>query len=89
MEEAARIRQVLVDGLEIGSVALIYEPSVRAPFLAGAADVPLEQLEMDSLARMELCIAIEVETGVALTPDDLAAYATLGDLARHIERSAA
>lgn len=89
MQRQAKIRQVLVDALEIGSVALIYDPTVRAPFLAGDGDVTLDRLDMDSLARMELCIAVEVETGVSLTPEDLDAHATLGDLARHIERQAA
>lgn len=39
---------------------------------------------MDSLARMELCIAIEVETGVSLTPDDLDSFRSLGALARRV-----
>ena len=62
--EQERIRQVVVDALEIGSVSLIYDPAIRGPFLSGEGDVPLERLDMDSLARMELCIAVEVETGV-------------------------
>ncbi|BBK34873.1 phosphopantetheine binding protein [Stella humosa] len=87
MDEQA-IRRVLVDALEIGGVAAIHEPAIRDPFLAGTADITLERLEMDSLAKMELCIAVEVETGVSLTPDDLLAYATLGQLVQQIGRQA-
>ncbi|MGE0717817.1 MAG: acyl carrier protein [Alphaproteobacteria bacterium] len=78
------IRRVLVEALEIGAVAAIHRPELREPFLAGEGDVELAGLDMDSLARMELCIAIEVETGVSLTPDELDGFATLGDLARQI-----
>ncbi|BBK39919.1 hypothetical protein STAQ_49970 [Allostella sp. ATCC 35155] len=82
--EIERVRQILVDALEIGSVAAIYEPAIRGPFLSGEDDLSFDRLDMDSLARMELCIAIEVETGVSLTPDDLDSFRSLGALARRV-----
>lgn len=79
------IRQSMVDGLDAGGVAKLGDRRLRAAFLAGECDVTLAELDMDSLARMELCIAIELGTGVSLAPEELDAYATLGALARDVE----
>jgi acyl carrier protein len=80
------IRQAIVDGLEAGGVGEIRRSGAREPFLAGESDVTLEELEMDSLARMELCIAIELATGVSLAPEELDRYATLVALAEDVAK---
>lgn len=81
------IRVILADGLHAGAVSAFRAPDRLAQFLSGEIDHDLAGLGMDSLARMELCIAIEVGTGLSLAPEDLAKFATLGDLARSIARS--
>jgi len=83
MDEPA-IRAILADGLEQGAVSAINLARTRAAWLAGHEDLPFDALEMDSLARMELCIAIEVGLGIALAPADLDRYRSLGDLARDL-----
>lgn len=83
--DARTIRQAIVDGLEAGGVGLIGEKRTRDAFLAGGADLTQAELGMDSLARMELCIAIELSTGISLVPEELGRYRTLGELAREIE----
>ena len=65
------IRQILADGLEAGAVHQVNDVSTREAFLAGTRDLTFEELEMDSLAKMELCIAIEVNAGVSIVPDEL------------------
>ena len=84
--DARVIRQAIVDGLEAGGVGQIHRAATRDPFLAGASDLTLDELEMDSLARMELCIAIEVATGVSLAPEELDRYATLVALAEDVSK---
>jgi hypothetical protein len=86
MDERA-IRVILADGLEAGAVGALRESGPLAKFLAGEIDFDLAALGMDSLARMELCIAIEVGTGQSLAPEELVQFKTLGDLVRAIARS--
>jgi len=85
MDEPA-IRAILADGLEQGAVSAINRARTRAAWLAGTEDLPFAGLDMDSLARMELCIAIEVGTGIALAPADLDRYQSIGELARDLAR---
>lgn len=82
--DARTIRQAMVDGLEAGAVVRIGHRDTRSSFLAGEIDIPLAELEMDSLARMELCIAIELGTGVSLAPEELDRYPTLDALVRDV-----
>lgn len=84
--DEARIRAILADGLEQGAVGAILHAPTRAAWFAGTEDLAFEALGMDSLARMELCIAIEVGVGVALAPADLDRYRSVGDLARDLVR---
>ena len=45
-------------------------------------DVGLDELELDSLVAMELCIELETSTGVRLDLDDLAANQSIDRIAR-------
>lgn len=56
-------------------------PDLTARVTAGGGDVRLGDLRLDSLGVMEFCIAIELETGAELTPDLLAGFDTLADVA--------
>ena len=85
MDEHA-VRATLVEGLDAGSVYQIYPPATRAAFIAGEIDLSFADLAMDSLALIELCMAIEVGTGISLAPDDLGSYASLGALATAVAR---
>lgn len=66
-----QVRRMLVEALEYSSVFAMREKNLTDGFLNGAAEVPLDELDMDSLAEMELCIAIEVNAGVSVVPDRL------------------
>jgi acyl carrier protein len=78
--DVRRIREAVVDGLEAGGVGRAGDGRFRAPFVDGALDATLAELELDSLARMEVCIAIEVATGLSLAPEELQRYRTLREL---------
>jgi acyl carrier protein len=75
----------LIEGLEAGAVARRAGRDFRGPFLDGTLDATFAELELDSLARMELCIAIEVALGVSLAPEELERYPTLDALVADIE----
>lgn len=83
------IRQMLVDAMLSASVFGVRDNGWTDAFLAGTRDVAIGDLEMDSLGAMELCIAVEVNTGVEIVPDELATMATLGALVVAIHRDLA
>ncbi len=76
----AEIRQVISDALVYAAVPLFAESAEQSDFVAGRRDVRLDEFEIDSLATMELCIAIELNLGVEIVPGDLTEIATLGDI---------
>ena len=86
MLAARAIRAVLVAGLEAGGIWQVNRVDIRDRFLAGELDLKFPELDMDSLAKMELCIAIEVGTGVSLAPEELDRHDSLGALVAEIER---
>lgn len=83
------IRQTIVDALAYAN-ALEDMPRARLDaFVAGQDALPLTDLTLDSLARMELLIALEVEHGVSISPEALAGFASLEAVAAHIATTAA
>lgn len=80
------IRQMLVDAMLSASIFGVRDNGWTDAFLAGTRDILISDLEMDSLGAMELCIAVEVNTGVEIVPDDLASMATLETLVAAIHR---
>ncbi|WP_055049358.1 acyl carrier protein [Devosia sp. A16] len=83
------IRQMLVDAMLGASVFGLRDNGWTDEFVAGTRDVAMGDLEMDSLGAMELCIAVEVNTGVEIVPDQLATMPTLGTLVGAIQRDIA
>lgn len=75
-----QVRAVVVEALEYSNVIALRNKQLADGFLAGSDDVPIGLLEMDSLAEMEVCIAIEVHTGVSIVPEQLRRAGSLGRL---------
>jgi len=76
-----QVREMLVEALEYASVIALRDKNLGAGFLAGTSEVRIDALDMDSLAEMELCIAIEVNAGVSIVPERLRRIGTLDRLA--------
>lgn len=71
------VRELIVDTLVFAGAV---ESMGREATLANLQD--LEELDLDSLAVMELCVGIEAATGVALAPEDIAAHSAIDALIR-------
>lgn len=78
--DARTVREALIEGLEAGGITQASQVRFRTPFLDGSLDATFAELELDSLARMELCIAIEVALGISLAPEELQRYRSLDAL---------
>jgi len=59
-------------------------PSLIAAFENGDADIRLRDIAMDSLARMELLIALELEHGLIITPKEFSERGSLGKIAARL-----
>ena len=80
-----QIRAMLVEALEYASVIALRDKNLTEAFLSGTSEVAIDVLDMDSLAEMELCIAIEVNAGVSIVPERLRKIGTLGRLVALIQ----
>lgn len=74
-----RVRGSLASALRsVGSIRS--RPGVLAAIERSERDVRLSELGLDSLARMELLVMLEVEYDLVLTPEELRAFDSIGDL---------
>ncbi len=53
-------------------------------FINNQLDIELDQLDIDSLSSMEICIGIELELGISITPTQLSRLKTLKSVERKI-----
>ena len=69
--QSDEIRRIVVEALTHANAIGIEDHPDREAFLAGRADISLQDLEIDSLAAMEFCIYLELNCGIEITPDEL------------------
>lgn len=84
--DARAIREAMAEGLEAGGVTVLSRIGQRRAFVDGERDYTLAELGMDSLAKMELCIAIEIGTGISMAPEEVDRYASLGAIVGEVVR---
>jgi acyl carrier protein len=63
-------------------ISTISGERVDSSVFSDHTDVPLPSLSIDSLSAMQLCIELENEFGWSITPAELIAFESLGDLER-------
>jgi acyl carrier protein len=65
------VRKILLTAVQAGRHGVPAELSIAKAIEEGSAELKLEQLEFDSLAWMEFCISVELQSGLELTPVDI------------------
>jgi len=83
---SADSKKFVLNALERANILGIRKHPKRADFLDGKSDIDFSELEMDSLARMELCIYIEVAKGIEIAPDQFDEIRSLARLAEILEK---
>jgi hypothetical protein len=78
------LRQMLVDAIDESTIVGLRSSGLMVGFLNGTTDIPFEALEMDSMGAMELCIAVEINTGVEIVPAELLELGSLGAVVKSI-----
>lgn len=81
------IRKVIADALVYAAVPGFRGSPRQQDFVAGGTDIQLVDLDIDSLAAMELCIAIESNVGASILPQDLAKIGSLNKLVQRIREA--
>ena len=76
---------ILIAAVTAARAGFAPEEDLAAAILRGGATVRLADLNYDSLAWMEFCISVELNTGVELTPDHLVQCESLADVSALIE----
>lgn len=84
--KAPDLRALLVDALEAGHVLALREGDLRQTILSGARDIPLHELDIDSLAEMEICMSLELATGVSLVPEQLKGLGSINSILAELQR---
>ena len=74
------IRGAIVSGLAQARAILFRDAEITDQFLAAEADMRFEDMQLDSLSIMELCISIEVDTGVSILPEEMVQIESLEQL---------
>jgi len=77
----ADVMTTLRQALEAGCFGHSLPAELDARLMNGELELPLERLGFDSLAWMEFCISVELNTGRELTPVMVTEMALLSDVA--------
>lgn len=72
-------REHIIDAFEAANVSYSRGTDYRDDIESGM-DITLDAFNIDSLALMEICIAIEVNVGTTITPDELSSMQYLNEL---------
>ena len=68
---ADRIRDIFLGAISAARNGVSLEPSITQAITKGDRQLRVDQLEFDSLAWMEFCISVELQSGQELTPVDV------------------
>ncbi len=85
---SAEARAQILSAIDFASGALNKEHIARKLAKPGA-DIEFSELDLDSLAAMEVCLEIEDKTGIEIDLADLARYPSLNALAEFMAGKAA
>ena len=81
LEEIRSVISIALEDAEVGEG--LTDSRLRA-FEEGVADIVLEEIELDSLARLDLLVALEMEFGVVITPQAFLEFQSLVDVATYV-----
>ena len=68
---ADKVREVLLVAVRAGRHGTAIPPPLAQAIAEGSPALTTDQLDFDSLAWMEFCISVELQSGQELTPADV------------------
>lgn len=85
MTTPAHIRETIAEALQDADALGEVGAELLQDFEDGAADIPFTKLGLDSLARMELLVALETEHNTVVLPSTFAGFSSLEDIVAHVD----
>lgn len=82
--DAARLRALVAEAVRANPVVTVSDPALFAQLADPSADCSFDELGFDSLARMELCIWMQVEAGLEVTEAEVLDHPSVRRLAAHL-----
>jgi polyketide synthase 7 len=82
--DAAALRALLAEGVRQNPIAVVSDSALLARLADPAADCAFDELGFDSLARMELCIWLQIEAGLEVTEGEVLDHPSVAALAAHL-----
>jgi hypothetical protein len=67
-----QIRDMMLVAIGAARYGVAPAPAIADAVVAGDRTMKIDQLKFDSLAWMEFCISVELQSGQELTPADIA-----------------
>jgi acyl carrier protein len=80
---SAEARQKVLRALDV-AINVFNNPELSGKIHDPGVDVMFAELELDSLAAIECCMALEEDIGIDIDPADLAIHDSINKLAEHI-----
>jgi hypothetical protein len=71
---------IILEAIRAGQFGRPASPEVEAAVANGGGDFAIDRLKFDSLAWMEFCISVELQSGQDLAPSDIAAMQYLNQI---------
>jgi acyl carrier protein len=84
LRDAAQLRDLVAAAVRENPVVAVSDPALLARLADPAADCSFDDLGFDSLARMELCIWMQVEAGLEVTESEVLDHPSVRSLAAHL-----
>lgn len=81
-ERRIQLAEMLTDA----GVFYLRDHRLEQRFIAGEVDPKLDELDMDSLAAMELCIALETHWNLPVVPEEIFSIGSLQNILGQVER---
>lgn len=80
-EHRTLLAEILIDS----GIFYLRDHGLEDKFIAGEIDPNFEEMDIDSLATMELCIALETSWNLAVVPEDIHSLGSLQKILDLIE----
>jgi len=85
MSEIKReLRKALVQMLYVAGIFGLRDDNLESEYIEGKIDPGMDNIGIDSLSEMELCIAIERRWGVSIVPEELGSLKTLNGIIERV-----
>lgn len=79
------MREAIISILRRSGASFSEYEHLFGAFIKGEIDIPLRNLHIDSLSTMEICILLENEHAISISPQQFGKFRNLSDIEKLLE----